>query len=75
LNAGVCSNPLRARPVDYSAASFFWFGHNETTADLWPVFKPLRPRWLTWFYRNASNFGHILASLKPKSGRCAILFP
>lgn len=37
------------------ASSFFWFGHNETTAELWSVFKPLRPRWLTWFYRNASN--------------------
>jgi len=35
--------------------SFFWFGHNETTAEMWPVFKPLRPRWLTWFYRNSSN--------------------
>jgi DNA modification methylase len=35
--------------------SFFWFGNNEMTAELWPVFKPLRPRWLTWFYRNASN--------------------
>ena len=35
--------------------SFFWFGHNETIAQMWPVFKPLRPRWLTWFYRNSSN--------------------
>jgi hypothetical protein len=34
---------------------FFWFGNNEMTAELWSAFKPLRPRWLTWFYRNASN--------------------
>jgi DNA modification methylase len=38
--------------------SFFWFGNNEVTAELWSVFKPLRPRWLTWFYRNSSNIGH-----------------
>ena len=39
--------------------TFFWFGRNETTAELWPVFKALRPRWLTWFYRNSSNIGHL----------------
>ena len=38
--------------------SFFWFGNNEVTAELWSAFKPLRPRWLTWFYRNSSNIGH-----------------
>ncbi len=38
--------------------SFFWFGNNEVTAEMWGVFKPLRPRWLTWFYRNSSNIGH-----------------
>jgi site-specific DNA-methyltransferase (adenine-specific) len=38
--------------------SFFWFGNNEATADLWPVFKALRPRWLTWFYRNSSNISY-----------------
>ncbi len=38
--------------------SFFWFGNNEATADLWPVFKVLRPRWLTWFYRNSSNISY-----------------
>lgn len=35
--------------------SFFWFGNNEVTAELWSVFKPLRPRWLTWFFRNSAN--------------------
>jgi site-specific DNA-methyltransferase (adenine-specific) len=39
--------------------SFFWFGNNEVTAELWPVFKPLRPRWLTWFFRNSSNIRHL----------------
>lgn len=38
--------------------SFFWFGNNKATADLWPVFKALRPRWLTWFYRNSSNISY-----------------
>ena len=38
--------------------SLFMFGHNETTAGLWDIFAPLRPRWLTWFYRNSSNINH-----------------
>jgi site-specific DNA-methyltransferase (adenine-specific) len=29
--------------------TFFWFGRNETTAELWSAFEPLHPRWLTWF--------------------------
>ena len=38
--------------------SFFWFGNNEATAEIWSVFEPLHPRWLTWFYRNSSNIRH-----------------
>jgi adenine-specific DNA-methyltransferase len=38
--------------------SVFLFGHKENIAQMWNVFKPLNPRWLTWFYRNSSNINH-----------------
>lgn len=40
-------------------SSFYWFGRPERIAEFWSLFKPLHPRWLTWYYRNSSNINHL----------------
>ena len=59
MTKGLAEDVVReALRIMKPTGSFFWFGNNEATAEIWSVFKPLHPRWLTWFYRNSSNIRH-----------------